>query len=91
MHNPFNSSAAVRVAALRSRALKATLAAVELLAAVGRVPVHGHERQSVFTAGVLEGRDELAPGWLYTPKNPDLDAQAVTAFISACLPRRQEL
>lgn len=62
-----------------------------VLVAVGHVPCGLHEKISPYTAGILDGDDELPLGWVYrraSDKKPD---EAITAFVRACLPLRQTL
>jgi hypothetical protein len=62
-----------------------------VLVAIGHAPCSANEKISPFTAGIFEGPDEIPAGWVYrraSDKKPD---EAMTAFISACLPLRQSL
>ncbi len=62
-----------------------------VLVVVGHAPMGVHEKASPYTAGVFDGPDELPVGWVYrraSDKKPD---EAITRFISACMPLRQTL
>lgn len=61
-----------------------------VLVAAGQAPMGATEKVSPFTQGIFDGADELPVGWIYRTKAQQPSPE-ITAFISACLPRRREL
>lgn len=57
------------------------------LVVLGEVPVLGHEVQSPFTEGILDGSDELPPNWVYRTR-AKVRSQELTDFVALSLPLR---